>query len=123
MCNAAPLYNQYIQTAILCLGTRAVCGYFLKSIFFFFYSSQVVLRQIVCKLHGNAIPLALVLVAGFHYVYLMKVFANVILKSESRSSLSSHPNEVSYLGLDIFKVKLATVVLDLYQVLLLRPVG
>lgn len=58
------------------------------------------------------------LVAGFHYMYVMNVYviANVILKSESRSSLSSHPNEneVSYLGLDIFKVKLATVVLDFF---------
>lgn len=56
----------------------------------------------MCKPHGNAIPLALVLVAGVHYMYVMNVFANVILKSESRSSLSSHPNEVSYLGLDSF---------------------
>lgn len=74
---------------------------FLKAIFLFF-SSQVALRQIVCEPHGNAIPLAVVLVAGGHYMYVMNVFANVILKSESRSSLSSRPNEVSYLGLDIF---------------------
>lgn len=96
MRNATSLYNQYIQTAILCLGTQAVCGCFIKGIFF-------LLQVVWGKLCANYCFLSA------HYMYVMNIFANVILKFESRSSLSSNPNKLSHLGLGIFKVKLARV--------------
>lgn len=73
----------------------------------------------MCELHENVSWLALVSVAirlSTCDVNTTNVFAHVILTFESWSSFSSNPNEVSYLQLDVFKVKLATVVADFYQV-------